>query len=418
MIGILLGRWFRGQNTCNWSVLENRDIIVMSGDWNRMNPGCVQRVTVPLARRNRVVWVSGVPIRAPRARIRDFQRIMDKGFKMLMSTTNSRNTSIPVTEIHPFFVPFYDNPVFRRFNDRLLRSSVLKKIQELRFKNYLVIPTNPMVAGVIHTLAESSSHYICTDDYAANVGAFKCLGRLEHDLLQKVDSCFSTSHVLMNMKIPRSGENHFISQGVDIDHFKVTGAPPPDALAHLRRPIVGYYGLLESWVDYELIVRCAVAYPRVSFVVIGEAKTDVSMLRRQSNIILLDHVPYENLPRYAEMFDVGLIPRRINRLTVAMNPIKLLEYLALELPVVSTNLPEVKRFGDLAFVAESHEEFVQLIGEALKDNSPARRRLRRAEAERFSWDSVADGVSEVMREIDERKSRERNLSISSEADAS
>lgn len=394
-------------------MLENRDIIIMSGDWNWLNPGCVQRVAVRLAERNRVLWVSGVPIRAPKLQIRDFKRIVDKGRKMVGASATSRSSLIPVTEIHPFFIPYYDLGVIRRFNDHLLRSAVLKKVQELSFMDYILIPTNPMVAGVIGTLGESSSHYICTDNYEACDGAFKSLGELEHTLLQKVDSCFSTSHVLMNIKVPKSGENHFISQGVDTDHFKLTGGPPPDALAHLRKPIVGYYGLLESWVDYELIVSCAAAHPDVSFVIIGEVKTDISILSEHRNIIRLNHVPYEDLPRYAEVFDVALIPRRINQLTVAMNPIKLLEYLALELPVVSTNLPEVRRYEDLVFVAEDNDHFVRLIAQALNDNTPARRKLRRLAAERISWDSVADRSSEVMREIDERKARKEGFRMSS-----
>jgi glycosyltransferase involved in cell wall biosynthesis len=389
-------------------MLENRDIIVMSGDWNRLNPGCVQRVAVRLAERNRVLWVGGVPIRAPKLQIRDLKRIVDKGRKMVGASTASRSSLIPVTEIHPFFIPYYDFGAIRRFNDRLLRSAVLKKVQELRFTNYILIPTNPMVAGVIGTLGESSSHYICTDNYEACDGAFKSLGELEHTLLQKVDSVFSTSHVLMKMKIPKSGENHFISQGVDIDHFKLTGAPPPSAVARLKKPIVGYYGLLESWVDYELIVRCAEAYPHVSFVIIGEVKTDISILSNHHNITQLDHIPYEELPRYAEVFDVALIPRRVNELTVAMNPLKLLEYMALGMPVVSTNLPEVKKFGELVFVAEDDDQFVRLVGEALNDNTPERRRSRRAHAEKFSWQSVAERMGDVIQGIDRRKASGRS----------
>ena len=209
-------------------MIENRDIIVMSADWNRLNPGCVQRVTVPLARQNRILWVSGIPIRAPRLRMKDFRRIVDKGSKML--GVHSADASKPVTEIHPYFLPYYDNLPIRSLNDWLLRFSILEKVKELGFKDYILIPTNPMIAGVVGQLGETSSHYICTDDYGGNDGVFKCLDALESDLLQKVDSCFSTSHVLMGLKIPKSGESHFISQGVDLDHFKVTGGPPPDSV--------------------------------------------------------------------------------------------------------------------------------------------------------------------------------------------
>jgi glycosyltransferase involved in cell wall biosynthesis len=215
------------------------------------------------------------------------------------------------------------------------------------------------------------------------------------------------SDVLLKSRVPKSGENHFFPEGVDLDHFKVTGGPPPAELAHVKKPIAGYYGLLAPWVDYELIVRCAKEYPHVSFVIMGKAATDISMLSQRPNIKCLDHVPYEDLPRYAELFDVGLIPRRINRLTVAMNPLKLLEYLALGMPVVSTNLPEVKKFGELVFVAEDGDQFVKFVGEAFNDNTPERRRARRDHAERFSWGSVAERISEVIQKIDGCKATSR-----------
>lgn len=388
-------------------MLEHRDIIVLSGDWNRKNPGSVQRLTRVLARRNRVLWVSGIPVRGPRFQSSDLRRIVDKARKMIGGAPGSGAESSAVAEIHPFFLPFYDSRAVRRFNDALLRRSIHRAVRDLGFTNYILLPSNPMVAGVIGTCGESSSHYLCIDDYGANDGAFKCLGDLEHEILQKVDSSFSMSDVLMKSRVPKSGENHFFPEGVDLDHFRVTGEPPPAALAGLKKPIAGYFGLLASWVDYELIRRCALEYPSVSFVIIGQATTDISPLRGLPNLTCLDHVPYDLLPRYAEWFDVGLLPRRINRLTVAMNPLKLLEYMALGMPVVSTNLPEVRKFGDLVNVAEDDDQFVQLVGEALRDNARERKQLRRACAERSSWTSVAERMSNIIQRIDEVKSAGR-----------
>jgi glycosyltransferase involved in cell wall biosynthesis len=384
------------------TMLENRDIIAMCGDWNR-HPGSIQHITEVLVRRNRVLWVSGIPLRSPRLHIYDFRRIAEKGRKMLSTWGNSYDHSIPVTEVHPFFIPYYDIPAIRRFNDKQLRSLLLKKIRELGFKDFVVLASNPMTAGVIGTLGESSSHYLCIDDYGANEGSFRCLGELELEMLQRVDSSFCMSDVLVKTRIPKSGEVNFFPEGVDLKHFKVTGNPPSEVLALIQKPVVGYCGLLASWVDFELIAKCAIAYPHVSFVVLGAAKRDISVLTKQPNIKCLGHIPYEVLPRYMEMFDVGLIPRVINRLTVAMNPLKLLEYLAMELPIVSTNLPEVKKFRDFAFVAEDHDEFVRLLGDALRDNAPERKRLRRAHAERFSWQSIVDRMSDVIQTIEERK---------------
>jgi glycosyltransferase involved in cell wall biosynthesis len=382
-------------------MIKNRDIIVMSSDWGR-HPGPIQHITELFARRNRVLWVSGIPIRGPRPRLRDLQRIVEKGRKMFATYTDTHTRPIPVTEIHPFFVPFYDLASVRRYNDRMLKSAVVKKVEELSFHDYILFPTNPMTAGVVGRLGESSSHYLCIDDYGANEGAFRCLGRLEGEMLQKVDSSWSMSDVLFKTRIPKSGENHFFPEGVDLEHFK-SGKPLPEALAEIKRPIVGYAGLLASWVDFRLIVQCAKAYPDVSFVILGAAKVDISMLTKEPNIHCLGHVPYELLPHYLEAFDVGLIPRRINRLTVAMNPLKLLEYMAMGMPVVSTNLPEVKKLGELVYVAEESEQFVRFLGEALKDNAPERKRARRAVAERFSWHSIAERISDVVLRIENTK---------------
>jgi glycosyltransferase involved in cell wall biosynthesis len=384
-------------------MLADRDLVVLSGDWDQKNPGVVQHVVEIFARRNRVLWVSGTPIRGPRFRLNDVRRIMDKGRKMLGGVRSPGAASLPVSEIHPFFLPFYDSSPVRRVNDALLRNAIRSKVRELGFSNVILLPSNPMVAGVVGTCGESSSHYLCVDDYGANEGTFRCLGDLEREILQRVDSSFSMSDVLMKSRIPRSGENHFFPEGVDLDHFTARGGSPPAALVGLKRPIVGYFGLLASWVDYELLRRCAAEYPHVSFVALGKVTTDISPLYRQSNITCLGHIPYEVLPRYAEWFDVGLIPRLITRLTVAMNPKKLLEYLALGTPVVSTDLPEARKFGDLVFVAKDGDEFVRYIGEALKDNTPERARERRACAERWSWDAVADGMGDIIQRVDERK---------------
>lgn len=383
-------------------MLEHRDMIVMSGDWNR-SPNAIQHITEIFAQRNRVVWVSGIPIRSPRVRMRDLRRVVDKGRKMFSTSMKSYNRSIPVTEVHPFFIPYYDQGTIRQLNDRFLRSLLLEATRKLGFRNVIVLASNPMVAGVIGTLGESSSHYLCIDDYAANEGAFRCLGELEQEILQKVDSSWSMSDVLLNTRLPKSGENHFFPEGVNLNHFKVTGGPPPPALATIKKPIVGYCGLLAWWVDLELIARCAEAYPDVSFVILGEAKVDISALTMHSNITCLGHIPYDVLPRYMEQFDVGLIPRRINRLTMAMNPLKLLEYMAMGMPVVSSNLPEVKKFGEQVFVAENTDLFVRYVGEALKDNGPERKRQRLALAERFSWHSVVEEMSRVIQETEVRK---------------
>ena len=71
---------------------------------------------------------------------------------------------------------------------------------------------------------------------------------------------------------------------------------------------------------------------------------------------------YAELPAYCRQFDVGLIPFKLNELTRAVNPIKLREYLAAGLPVISTPLPEVAIYEQMVNLADTPEEFVRRRG--------------------------------------------------------
>jgi glycosyltransferase involved in cell wall biosynthesis len=382
-------------------MLEQRDMIVMSGDWGR-SPNAIQHITEIFARKNRVIWVSGIPVRGPRLRIKDARRVVDKGLKVLKRGHVSARDPIPVEEIHPFFVPFYDIDAVRKFNDDRLVSAITSTMDRLQFRNPVLMLTNPMTAGCLGRLRERSSHYLCIDDYGANEHAFKMLPSLEASILNRVDSSWSMSDVLMKSRIPKSSENHFFPEGVNTTHFVRRGGTLPSEFAGLKRPIIGYCGLISHWMDIDVVIKCARAYPDATLLILGEAKIDISRLTAEPNVVCPGHIAYELLPRYMELFDVGLIPRVINRLTIAMNPLKLLEYLAMELPVVSSDLPEVRKFGDYVHLASDHDGFVAAVGKALDEDSIEKRRARREVAERYSWQSVVDEMSRVIQRVESK----------------
>ncbi len=180
--------------------------------------------------------------------------------------------------------------------------------------------------------------------------------------------------------------------GVRIQDFQVEpGAdPPPDLAPVVRcgRPIIGYYGALADWFDYELLAFAAQHSPQLSFVLIGpDYDQTVERLPRAKNLTWLGPKPYDELPRYVQWFDVATIPFKINHITEATSPIKLFEYMAAGKPVVTTALPECRRHKGV-IVAESAEGFVAALAEALsRRHDPSYLNALREEAAENSWDA-------------------------------
>ena len=117
---------------------------------------------------------------------------------------------------------------------------------------------------------------------------------------------------------------------------------------------------------------------------IGDSTIDLARYRAYPNLHFLGRKPYADLPAYCRHFDVGLIPFKVNDLTRSVNPIKLREYLAAGLPVVSTPMPEVRQYNHLIRISDSVDSFIKAIEESLADDSQAR--LRRSQSMRSeSW---------------------------------
>ena len=151
--------------------------------------------------------------------------------------------------------------------------------------------------------------------------------------------------------------------------------------------MIGFHGLIADWVDVELLAHVAKSFPGGSLALVGKTTTDVSRLQRLPNVHLLGRKPYAELPAYCKGFDVALNPFRINELTLNSNPLKVREYLAAGLPVVSTPVPEVVRLKHCR-IASGPYEFTREVERALDDPgpSPARSELVRDE----SWESKVD----------------------------
>jgi glycosyltransferase involved in cell wall biosynthesis len=191
-----------------------------------------------------------------------------------------------------------------------------------------------------------------------------------------------------------------VRHGVDHRHFRRAldaDTIVPDDLARLPRPILGFFGLIAEWVDLDLIAHLAARFPKGSVVLLGKATVDLSGLARFPNIHLFGRKPYADLPAYGKGFDVALMPFVVNELTLNANPLKVREYLAAGLPVVSTPIPEVEALG-LCRIASGPEAFASEVESALADPGP---RAGRSDAVRHEgWDARIDEIRAHLAELE------------------
>jgi glycosyltransferase involved in cell wall biosynthesis len=226
--------------------------------------------------------------------------------------------------------------------------------------------------------------YYCVDEFSQFEGYDeRAVSAAEARLARQADLVITTSQALHKSKAHLNDNVTLVTHGVDHAHFaraRSGDLVPPADIADLPRPVLGFWGLIQDWVDVALVAELARARPDRSIVMLGEIATDVSSLGGLSNVHLLGRRPYCALPAYAKGFDVGLIPFRVNELTRSVNPIKLREYLSAGLPVVSTALPEVGRYAGLVGIARDVGEFVRSCDAAVACSGDERAAESRQEA--------------------------------------
>ena len=174
---------------------------------------------------------------------------------------------------------------------------------------------------------------------------------------------------------------------------------PADLAALPPGPRIGYIGNLDAGrVDFALIERVALARPDAQVVLIGPWNGPAEWRERldaHANIHFFGPRPQPECPPYLANFDCGLIPFRLTRLTYAIYPLKINEYLAIGVSVLATDFsPDIKSFADVAYV-EPAERWTEVLDEAIADNSPAAVERRRARARLGTWTERAERFLEL-----------------------
>ncbi len=385
-------------------------IVVFGDDWGR-RVSSMQHVFREIVGRRRVIWINGIGHRVPRFRPDDFRRVWEKARSMWRQAaaappvTNGFDPRAPELILQPRVLPWHHWDPVMALNRRVLLRAIRDALRQVDAAAPPVVVTgSPPSTSVIGRLGEIASVYFCMDDFLHLAGvSHEMLGPLERRLLRKVDAVVATADSLTSSKVPRSGAVHYLPQGVNYDHF-ARPRPAPEELCGLPRPIIGFAGGISSCCDFALMRKVADAHPEGSVVLVGPViDGDVAELDRP-NMHVLGARSYEDLPGYVQAFDVGLIPYILNEWTRAVDPLKLLEYLAAGISVVSTDIPEVRKYHATIGIGHDHPAFLQRLEAALALDRDQARAQGQDLARRHSWSDRADCLLDIVDQLVTRRS--------------
>jgi len=252
----------------------------------------------------------------------------------------------------------------------------------------VVYYSNPSQVDIIR---DYNPCLVVFDSLDEPVGEFSSWQPYYHQAVASADLVLAASEPLFTRAQAINPHTRLIPNGCDFNYFKRARSNTlvPADLPELKRGVIGYMGAVASWCDLDLLDRLAQVFSDCSLLIIGPLY-NVRNIPLRENIHWLGYKAYEELVYYARYFDVGIIPFKQNDMTAAVNPIKMWEYMAMGIPVVTTALPETAKYSELLYYSPGHQDFIDNIRRALKQENWEKCERRTTLAEENSWTNRAE----------------------------
>jgi glycosyltransferase involved in cell wall biosynthesis len=380
-------------------MLSASTIIIFGTDWNR-HPSTIQHVARCLAGSHQIFWVETVGLRAPSLSWHDVRRSGQKLWDFATFRREGIASEHPNIEVLcPVTLPFTLSALVRRFNRWSVRRRLTRSVIVGR-NDVVLILTCPHQVDYIGLFGEVCSLYFCMDDYALWPGMnIHQIAEMERDMLEKVDGVVAVSDDLAARLGNHGRPVKVISQGVDVTHFAI----PPLNPGKTKSEIV-YFGMIDSRVDQNLLLKVARAFPNVVIRLIGPIATETGLLREVNNIQIEPAVTYAKLPAAVSTADLFILPFTENPLTKSCTPLKLKEYLATGRPVISTWNPNVEQWREHLEIASSHDQFIAQLQRALEKRMPKTANIRNL-LKNETWDIKTSQLLEFAEQVHSLKIR-------------
>jgi glycosyltransferase involved in cell wall biosynthesis len=299
--------------------------------------------------------------------------------------------------ITPKIAPLHSSGFWRRRNLNALRRAVEAAWPE-GLKRSVLWVYNPSYLA-LEFLRETRGQwertvYDCNQRFAFNRYYPSEIGEIDAAIAREVDLVLTDSATIAEEKRRENANTHHVPQGVDPERFLWTGVnrTPTDEMRWLKPPVFGYHGAWHQAFDESLIAALLEKAGPCSFLFIGPTLGHEEALRRRfDDAVFLGPRDHIRLGRYVNGFDVCLIPYRRDEHSEGVFPTKFFEYVATGLPIVATDLPDLRPYGEWVTLADGAERFVEAARAAVgRERRPIEE--VRPFVEQHSWDRRVETI--------------------------
>ncbi|MBE6808416.1 MAG: glycosyltransferase family 1 protein [Ruminococcaceae bacterium] len=307
--------------------------------------------------------------------------------------------------------PFSDNLYLINYNNILLNRLLMDELKKINCPKYIQLYSTDWklsVENIENYIKEGFGFiYEYIDDISPELAGTK---NIPQNIIDKYEFAMShkevyvvvTADLLKEDVIAHRGEENLIysSNGVDYSFFQSFDEnyefePEFEEIVNKGKPIVCYYGALAKWFDYELIKKIAATdeYSVVLFGIKYDESYDENM-NGEDNIYFLGPRDYKVLKNYSKRCDILTIPFKINNITRATSPVKVFEYMALNKPIVTTDMNECRKYESI-LIGDSHDDFILKLKKALTlKNDSDYIALLDKEAKENDWSMKAKAITD------------------------
>lgn len=363
-------------------------LLVFSDDWGR-HPSSCQHLVRRLLPRYDVAWVDTIGMRTPSLNWATISRGMEKLAHWMRRKPSSTTESLPehLTVLRPKMWPWFTHAWDRAVNRRLLLSQLGRATPQ----PVTAITTLPIVADLMGALPVERWVYYCVDDFSQWPGVDqRTMLTMERAVIERADVIIAASRHLQ-ARIEASGrESHLLIHGVDLEFWQRPGPERlPAEILSLEQPVILFWGLVDRRMDVGFVRDLSDALTQGTILIVGPESDPDPALAHIPRVRRWPAQPLEALPGFGQTAAVLIMPYADLPVTHAIQPLKMLEYLATGKPVVTRKLPSTQDWADCLDAVATADEFVAAVRKRLQTGLPTDQSAARQRLAQESWSAKA-----------------------------